>query len=115
MACEVPMPRGEDAPQSGPLTSQFAADPDMSELVDMFVTELPARLAAIRAAHTAGNEAAFARLVHQLRGAGSGYGFPSITRQAAAVEDGLRSGGLASVQRQVSELLELCARATSGR
>lgn len=109
------MPRGDDRPDSGPITSQFASDPDMSELVDMFVTELPARLAAIRSAHASGNEAALARLVHQLRGAGSGYGFPSITRHAAAVEDGLRSGGLASVQRQVSELLELCARASTRR
>lgn len=109
------MPRGDERPDSGPITSQYATDPDMSELVDMFVTELPTRLAAIRAAHAAGNESTLARLVHQLRGAGSGYGFPSITRQAAAVEDGLRAGGLASVQRQVSELLELCARATTGR
>ncbi|MCC6660363.1 MAG: Hpt domain-containing protein [Phycisphaerales bacterium] len=109
------MPRGENQPKAGPITSEYASDPDMSELVDLFVTELPARLAAIRSAHDAGNGGAFARLVHQLKSAGSGYGFPGIAERAAAVEDGLRSGGLASVQRQVSELLELCARASTGR
>lgn len=69
-----------------PLYSEFAGDPDMRELLEMFVSELPGRVAAIEQAVRASDKEAVKRLSHQLKGAGGGYGFMPITDVAAQVE-----------------------------
>jgi HPt (histidine-containing phosphotransfer) domain-containing protein len=107
----MPTPSPEKYPPSEPLTSDYAADPEMSELVAMFVKELPARLEAIRAALRDADAGSVGRLVHQLRGSGSGYGFPSITATAAEAERTLRDSGLAAAEASVRDLLTLCSRA----
>ena len=54
----------------GPILSEFASDPDMTELVDIFVGELPERVRAIESARSERNYDIIARLAHQLKGAG---------------------------------------------
>lgn len=100
-----------------PLKSEFAGDPDMVELLEMFLTELPQRIAAIDDAARAGRLSDLQRLAHQLKGASAGYGFPSIGEAAAKVEAGLKLPQpspeltLAAVERSITELLTLCRRA----
>jgi HPt (histidine-containing phosphotransfer) domain-containing protein len=54
------------------------------------------------------------RLTHQLKGAGSGFGFPKITELAAQVESNIKAQGAAHLIRQgVDELITLI-RSTSG-
>jgi HPt (histidine-containing phosphotransfer) domain-containing protein len=105
---------------AGPLVSELAADPDMSELVEMFVSELPARLKAMSEAMAGANYESLRRLAHQLKGAGGGYGFPSISTAAATLERSLLQSGLnpqgnaqalASIKRELDELVQLCNRA----
>lgn len=106
---------------SGPLVSQYAHDPEMSELVTFFVEELPVRLEALRSAWTRGQTMLLARLAHQLKGAGAGYGFPQIGEAAGRVESAI--GGrspscppdLADVEHRMGELVALCARACAAR
>src|SRR5437016_5645232 len=108
-----------DMPQI-PLKSQFSDDPDMAELIALFITELPERVEAIRAAQQSGAGANLKRISHQLKGASAGYGFPTIGAAAAKVEDGLRAGGsdesqaLERVRAEVDELVNLCRRAMKG-
>src|SRR5262245_35700326 len=101
-----------------PLVSQFANDPEMAELVQFFVTELPARIEAMNTAWAGRNVDYLTRLAHQLKGASAGYGFPSIRSAAAAPERRLRSLVAQSGQQAVDslaadfrELVDLCARA----
>jgi HPt (histidine-containing phosphotransfer) domain-containing protein len=48
------------------------------------------------------------RLVHQLKGAGAGFGFPKIAECAAQTESLIKSSAdLASLQAGVDELVEL--------
>ena len=105
----------EPAPR---MNSEFATDPEMAEVVELFVTELPARIAAMSAAWKGRHLGDLARMAHQLKGAGAGYGFPTIGKAAGALEAGLKrleaANAAASVDRlarEFSELVELCGRA----
>jgi histidine phosphotransfer protein HptB len=104
--------------RSARLVSEFASDPDMAELVDLFVTELPTRVAALDAAWSGKRIPDLTRLAHQLKGAGAGYGFPTIGTAAGALESRLKqldaTGTQSSIERlavEYRELLDLCARA----
>ena len=70
----------------GPCYSTLAGDPDMAELLALFVGELPERLADIRQAAQGQNWQEVRRLAHQLRGAGGSYGYPLLTTAAGQVE-----------------------------
>jgi signal transduction histidine kinase/CheY-like chemotaxis protein len=96
-----------EAPDVGlPLTSSFADDPDMVELVRRFAASLPERAAAMK---EAAGTAVLPRLVHQLKGAAGGYGYAEITTAAARLEDALAKGTVA-VGALLDELCALCAR-----
>lgn len=97
--------------------SDFCDDPDMRELVELFVSELPDRVEAVRSAASAGDPETLTRLAHQLKGAGSGYGFAPISDAAGRLErelGGLDAANVADavnhVAREVDELVEICQR-----
>src|SRR5437867_2051309 len=71
---------------TAPCYSSLAGDPDLAELLALFVGELPQRLADIRQAAQGQNWQEVGRLAHQLRGAGGSYGFPLLTTAAGQVE-----------------------------
>ncbi|MEO1715501.1 MAG: Hpt domain-containing protein [Planctomycetota bacterium] len=99
---------------TGPIRSEFAGDPDMLELVQTFVDELPVRAAQLTASLEAGDRDGLIRLAHQLSGSCGGYGFASIGDHARRLERELNesdlSGTLAEVREQVDELVALCGR-----
>lgn len=99
---------------SGPIRSEFAEDPDMLELVEEFVAQLPSRVADLRASFATGDAAAVSRMAHQLSGACGGYGFPVVGDAARSIENSLRQlegdGGLDRVKDQVDVLVDLCRR-----
>jgi HPt (histidine-containing phosphotransfer) domain-containing protein len=69
-----------------PLVSTFADDPAMTDLIPKFLGMLGERLNAMRAALAASDLATVRTLAHQIKGAAGGYGYPSISRAAAALE-----------------------------
>ena len=88
------------------------ADDDMHELVEMFIGELPDRIAAIEKAVDEGDVAAIGTLAHQLKGAAGGYGFPTITDVAKSLESSAKAGEEPeALVRQSRTLRELCSRA----
>ena len=91
------------------LVSSFRDDPDMVELIDEFARALPARVEAIEAALSQRDFASLRRLAHQLKGAGSGYGYPSITDAAQLVESAVSaSEPVALLSDKVAELCAIC-------
>lgn len=94
-----------------PLRSSFADDPDMAELVEYFVGEVPQRLESLQALCESGDREGVQRLAHQLKGACAGYGFEEVGIAAASVEGPLKGeAGLDDVRDQIDELTELLRR-----
>lgn len=106
-----------------PIRSEFADDPDMAELVELFVSELPHRIDAVGEAVQTRDLKALARLAHQLRGAAPSYGFAQLGQTAGGLEDAIRacapgsSDGSDPAQRalelirtQVDQLVDVCRR-----
>lgn len=109
----------QPGPSGPPVRSRFASDPEMAELIGLYVRELPSRVEAIRAAWADRQLEVLTRLVHQLSGASAGYGFAPIGDSARRVEGLLRTMKddadqvPAGLQSALDELIELCQRATA--
>ncbi|MEO1008344.1 MAG: Hpt domain-containing protein [Planctomycetota bacterium] len=99
-----------------PIYSPLENNPQMREIVVLFVRELPEHIDALRRASgpTPDPETA-QRVAHQLRGVAAAYGFEELGEIAAGVEDQLvareRSGGDAEpLAGIVAPLVDYCAR-----
>jgi len=94
------------------VVSELAGDADMVELVELFVSELPMRMAAMCEAMDRDDLQTLTRLAHQLKGSAGGYGFPAITHAAMGLEETAKAtSDVEQLAKQVSELAELCAKA----
>lgn len=99
------------SPESMTLRSEFADDPDMADIVALFVGELPRRLADMHRALGAGDLEQVRVFAHQLKGAAGGYGFPKLGEAAALVDQGVKEGCDANVVRsRVGMLAAIAAR-----
>ena len=97
---------------SEPLVSEFADDPDIADILSEFVRLLGDRASALTGALARNDLEALKRVVHQLKGAAGGYGFPSITEQAKCVEDAMANAGDGTeLKSAVDSLTSLCHRA----
>jgi HPt (histidine-containing phosphotransfer) domain-containing protein len=68
-------------------TSTLADHPDVAPVLPRFVKRLPGQVARLRELLAAGNRGELQRLVHQVRGMGSSFGFAGMTDLAAEVEE----------------------------
>jgi HPt (histidine-containing phosphotransfer) domain-containing protein len=100
-------------PDDGPITSEFADDPDMAILIDEFVASLPMQASTILERIDGGLIEQARALAHQLKGAGGGYGFPQVTAAARAVELAIREKRLDDAHTAAQALVALCTRVTS--
>jgi HPt (histidine-containing phosphotransfer) domain-containing protein len=97
------------------LRSRFADDPDMGQIVHMFVQEMPQRVEQLSGAWARHDLSTLRRLTHQLKGSGGGYGFPAISESAGKVEElvasvisGDRAPDTAGIQQELRDLMDLC-------
>lgn len=97
---------------AAPLASELAGDPDLADLIELFVSEMPQRLEALEEAAAAADLASLATLAHQLKGSAGGYGYPGITAAAAHLEACARHrSSREDLVRATEDLRELCRRA----
>ena len=73
-----------------PLRSEFADDPDMQEIIELFVGEMPRRLGELTTCWERRELDRLTHLVHQLKGSSGGYGFPTLGHAAGQLEETLR-------------------------
>ncbi|MDI9410340.1 MAG: Hpt domain-containing protein [Bacteroidia bacterium] len=97
-------------PDDGPITSEFAGDPDMAILIAEFVASLPGRAHAILDRINQGAIEQARTMAHQLKGAGGGYGFPQVTDAARAVDLAIRERRIDDAQLAAQALIALCTR-----
>jgi signal transduction histidine kinase/DNA-binding response OmpR family regulator len=119
---EAPIPAAATAMPASPepvrpaagaqtLQSTYASDPDMREVIDEFVGRQPAQVFAIRRLLEENNLDELRRQVHQMKGAGGGYGFGDITTYAAKAEMAVKEGGtLERISAEVESLVQLVRR-----
>jgi HPt (histidine-containing phosphotransfer) domain-containing protein len=99
----------------GYVYSRLAADPDLGEIVDMFVAEMPGRVATLLVQLNAADWDGLRRTAHQLTGAAGSYGFDGISPCAGKVEAALRNGEPEErIRTTVDELVDICNRARGG-
>jgi signal transduction histidine kinase/DNA-binding response OmpR family regulator len=107
-AAPSPAPERPAETRGTVIKSTFAADDDMKQIVGEFVAELPAQTARLKALLDAGDLAELRRAVHQLKGAGGGYGFADITTLATQAEQSIRQEAqLERVAADVRSLVDL--------
>jgi CheY-like chemotaxis protein len=92
-----------------PLVSSLLHEPEMIELIDSFVQQLPERIARLEAAFGSQDLKELAVETRVLKGEAGGYGFDPITVAAVVLERALREeAGLAEVRQRLSGLVRLC-------
>jgi CheY-like chemotaxis protein len=110
-AAPAPSVETPETPEVPPLRSSMASDPRVGRMLEKFVSRLPDRVAAIRNALDDGDLEALRQAVHNLKGAGSGYGFRPLSEQSAKAEDALRAEqSLDEIRREVDQLVGLIRR-----
>jgi HPt (histidine-containing phosphotransfer) domain-containing protein len=94
-----------------PIYSQLADDPDLYEIVKMFVEEMPTRMERLIKEYDEKNWYELKNLAHQLRGAVGCYGFGEISPAAGRLEQSLRKNlPEEEIRQSLVELLDLCRR-----
>ena len=98
-----------------PVYSVFGDDPDLGELVEMFVGELPNRVSTLQTHAQDQDWESLRRVAHQLKGSGGSYGFDEISTYAARLEASCKQ---ISKEQQIlatlEELVGLCSRVRAG-
>jgi len=98
--------------------SEFAGDPDMAELLTLFLDELGPRVASMESAWREGDADQLHRIAHQIKGSAGGYGYPGISAAAFRIESGLAHAGgrsLDAIKAELNNLVDLCQAAIRGR
>lgn len=102
---------------STPVRSSLLGDPDMGELIGLFVQDLPRRVEELRHESDAANWSGVKRVAHQLKGASAGYGFACVGELAGELEQRairtLTSSTEQDIKKtieQVNQLIALCQR-----
>jgi HPt (histidine-containing phosphotransfer) domain-containing protein len=95
--------------------SELAREADLVELIELFVEELPERVARMRRAAGEQDWQEVGRLAHQLKGAGGSHGFPQLTDAAWQVERAVRElGPMGAVVQALAGLEGVCVRVRAG-
>lgn len=98
-----------------PLISDFADDPDMLEIIEMFVDGLSERIDSILTAFEDRNFTSVSGIAHQLKGASGGYGYPSLSELAFEVEQlAKRNAEDDQIEAALTVLVAECRRAIVG-
>ncbi|MFO7901134.1 MAG: Hpt domain-containing protein [Pirellulaceae bacterium] len=95
--------------------SSLGDDPDLCELVEMFVEEMPDRIRALKEHADEQDWNQLARTAHQLKGAAGSYGFDQLTPCARDLELLARDGTAEQeIRDALNKVIDLCNRARAG-
>jgi HPt (histidine-containing phosphotransfer) domain-containing protein len=80
----------------------------MKQAVAGFVSRLPDKVNALRSLSGAGNMEELRRLTHQIKGAGTGFGFAKISEIAARAEASIKAAAdREAIRATIDELIAL--------
>ena len=90
-------------------------DPDLIDLIDKFMMRLPIMRDAINLAHSDNNREELSGLIHQMKGVGGGYGYPTLTELCAKVEFQIASQNSENTNALIEELNSLVNEILEGK
>ena len=97
------------------IISTLASDPDLIEIVELFVDEMAGRTEQFSSLFGGGDWEGLRRSAHQLKGAAGSYGFHPISAAAGQLEQVVRSEEPEeTIRQEVQALIDLCHRASAG-
>ena len=97
------------------LFSTLAEDPDLAEIVAMFVDEMPERVENILNCLQSEDWDGLRRASHQLKGAAGSYGFAPITPCAGILEAAVKqTKPEEEIRKAVDELVTMCQNVRAG-
>jgi HPt (histidine-containing phosphotransfer) domain-containing protein len=98
--------------QSEPsLFSTLSGDPHLGELVELYVQEMPERIALLERLAAAQHWEELAHAAHQLKGSAGGYGFGILAGPAERLEQAaLKGADTSSILQALAHLVQLCRR-----
>ncbi len=89
--------------------SSLGDDPDLGELVSIYIEEIPGKIADFESIRDAGDWESLRRAAHQMKGAAGSYGFPQITPVAAKLERVVNENvSIEVIEDAVRQLVEMC-------
>ncbi|MCW3061654.1 MAG: luxQ 3, partial [Capsulimonas sp.] len=89
------------------MRSDFEGQSDMQELLDIYVSELPAVVTELQQLLKMQDETGLASALHRIKGTTGSYGFTGLSRFATCAETSLREhGDLAKVASEVEALIQ---------
>jgi HPt (histidine-containing phosphotransfer) domain-containing protein len=99
-----------------PLVSKFVDDPEMRELLQSFGASLADTCDKLRAAVADGDVEVIRRIGHQLKGAGTGYGYPSVTDSGDQLEQTMdrEQNVTHAVRTSAQRVIEVCQQVRAG-
>ena len=98
-----------------PMYSTLGGDPDLSDLVTLFVEEMPNRVANILDLLDRSEWEELRRAAHQIKGAAGSYGFGAISPCAGKLEFAIRDQEPEeNIRQAVDDLVSMCNRACAG-
>ncbi|MFH1731790.1 MAG: response regulator, partial [Planctomycetota bacterium] len=109
----TPAAPGEDGDDV--VRSEFADDPDLTDVIGLFVSGLAGHVESMRNALNARRFDELRREAHQLKGAGGSYGYPDLTDAARVLEMTARNRDAASGRVALDRLAALCKAVVRGR
>jgi HPt (histidine-containing phosphotransfer) domain-containing protein len=102
---------GATIPNSEPLVSCLARDPDLGDIVELYVTEMPERIETLESHFVARDWPGLANFAHQLKGSAGSHGFRQITTRAERLERAAREAhDVSRIAEAYEALVELCRR-----
>jgi CheY-like chemotaxis protein/HPt (histidine-containing phosphotransfer) domain-containing protein len=96
------------------IRSEYADDPDMKEIIGEFVGQLGGFVAEMAEALANNCHEELRRLAHQLKGAGGGYGYQTLTETAKVIEDAAKAEDIEAAKLAMNELSRLCGAVAAG-
>jgi HPt (histidine-containing phosphotransfer) domain-containing protein len=92
-----------------PIYSSIIDEPDILELVAMFVAEMPERIARFDSLLESDDNDNLSRFAHQLKGSAGSYGFAEVSAAAAEVVTAIKTQQPKNqIKTLTKNLIELC-------
>ena len=96
------------------ISSRWADDPELANILKDFVEGLPGKLVAMREALANNCFDEVRRIAHQLKGAGGGYGYPALTEAARGLENAAKAQCRETTLLALVQLSTLCQAVEAG-